>query len=76
MDKFDFKARKKAMFGPKRIPTPGNSDVNMTREEPLVPGAAEKPSNLKPKRAGQRIFGRKAAPGRDDDRTIPAKKGY
>jgi hypothetical protein len=56
----DFRANRKSMFGPKRIPAPGNNDVNMTREEPLGAGAAEKPSNLKPKRAGQRIFGKKA----------------
>jgi hypothetical protein len=32
----------------------------MKQEEPLNSGAAEKPSNIKPKRAGQRIFGKKA----------------
>ena len=56
----DFKDRKKAMFGPKRIPVAGNKDVNMTSEEPVPPGASEKPSNLKPKSAGRRIFSKKA----------------
>jgi len=60
MDNRDFKARKKAMFGPKKIPLPGNETFHMKREEPLNSGAAEKPSNLKSTRAGERIFSKKA----------------
>jgi len=61
MDNRDFKDRKKSMFGPKRIPVPGNKDTHMTREEPLNSSAAEKSSNLKPKRPGKRIFSAKKA---------------
>jgi hypothetical protein len=50
----------KSMFRAKKIPLPGNEKFHMKQEEPLNNGAAEKPSNLKPKRAGQRIFGKKA----------------
>ena len=50
----------KNMFKAKKIPIPGNEQFHMKQEEPLNTGAAEKPSNIKPKRAGQRIFGKKA----------------
>jgi hypothetical protein len=54
------RSKGKKMFQAKKIPLPGNEQFHMKQEEPLNSGAAEKPSNIKPKRAGQRIFGKKA----------------